>query len=93
VSIRVLIHVLNEEAVLAEIDRMPGPQDNCLTAKNPRRRDGKPLPTIMDGVTTLVYPWTRITFLEILDGSEEEQEASDGIVGFFREESRAATRE
>ncbi len=82
-----IIHVLNEESVLAELEDLPDPKDNCLVAKNPRRRDGKPLSMVAEGVDTLIYPWTRINFIEILDQSSATSSA-DSIVGFFREDNR-----
>jgi hypothetical protein len=89
VAIRVLVHVLNEETVLADVERLPEPQDNCVIVNNPRRRDGKPLPLLADGVTTVVYPWTRITYLEVLDKTESASGGnSESIVGFFRESGR-----
>jgi hypothetical protein len=84
VAIRVLVHVLNEDAVMAEIEKLPDPQDNCLVVHNPRKRDGKPLPLLVDGVTTVIYPWTRVTYVEILDEAGS-MSSGDSIVGFFRE--------
>jgi hypothetical protein len=83
-AIRVLVHVLNEDAVMAEIEKLPDPQDNCLVVHNPRKRDGNPLPLLVDGVTTVIYPWTRVTYVEILDEAGSIS-SGDSIVGFFRE--------
>ena len=85
-AIRVLVHVLNEETVLAEVEQLPAAQDNCLVVHNPRKRDGKPIPLLADGVKTVIYPWTRITYVEVLDETESTQPGSaESIVGFFRE--------
>jgi hypothetical protein len=83
-AIRVIVHVLNEDAVLADVEKLPDPQDNCIVAYNPRKRDGKPLPLLADGVTTVIYPWTRVTYVEILDEANGMPSA-DKVVGFFRE--------
>lgn len=88
-AVRVIIHVLNEESVVAEIDNLPDPQANCVVVRNPRRRDGKPLTTLADGVETLIYPWSRITFIEVLDEASSTPTA-DSIVGFFREDNRSS---
>ena len=84
-SIRVIIHVLNDEAVMADLDELPDPKDNCIVVRNPRRRDGKPLNLLADGVNALIYPWTRITYVEVLDEMAGTT-TPDSIVGFFRED-------
>jgi hypothetical protein len=88
VSVRVIIHVLNEEAILGDLDELPGVQDNCLVVRNPRKRDGKPLNMLAEGVNSVIYPWTRITYVEVLDEMVSTS-TSDSIVGFFREDNRS----
>ncbi len=48
----VLVHMSNEDPVLAEMDELPGAQDQFITLQNPRRRDGKDLHYILVDVTT-----------------------------------------
>ena len=88
-SVRVIIHVLNEEAVVAEVDQLPDPKDNCIVVRNPRKRDGKPLSTLADGVETVIYPWTRVTFVEVMDEAASTTGSADSIVSFFREDNRS----
>jgi hypothetical protein len=88
VAIRTIIHVLNEESVVADLDDLPDPKDNCVVARNPRRRDNKPLSMLAEGVETVIYPWTRITFIEVLDETSSAT-SGDSIVGFFREDNRS----
>jgi hypothetical protein len=76
----VLIHLNNEEAVLAEIDQLPAPSDNLVVVTNPRRRDGKDLLYLDSNVTTVLFPVYRINFIEIVPSGEEEE-----IIGHFRE--------
>lgn len=83
-----MLHVLNEETIVADLEGLPGPQDNCVVAHNPRKRDGKRLPMLAEGVNTVIYPWARITFIEVLDESEGVA-SGDSIVGFFREGGRS----
>ena len=76
----VLIHIANEDPVLGEVDQLPGTADTNILVKNPRRRDGKDLNQLMSNVTQVVWPISRLSFIEIVPGGEEEQ-----IIGFVRE--------
>lgn len=76
----VLIHVMNDDPILGEIDALPGLQDNILILKNPRRRDGKDLPNLEMNVSTVIWPMLRINFIEVMPTGEEEE-----IITFIRE--------
>ena len=76
----VLIHLLNEDAVVGEIDHMPESTDQVLIASNVRLRDGRNVSYLLPETDTVIYPWTRIHCVEILPGEEEEE-----IVSFVRE--------
>jgi hypothetical protein len=80
-AIRAILHVVGEESVLGEIEAMPNPSDNFVVVTNPRRKDGKPLPTVNEDVSSVVFPWTRIAFIELF----EESSQRESVVGFFRE--------
>jgi hypothetical protein len=36
-----LVHVKNEDPIVAELDEVPSATDTLIILKNPRRRDGK----------------------------------------------------
>ena len=76
----VLIHLQNEDPVLGEIDVLPAATDSLVTVKNPRHRDGKDLHYLEQNVTTVIWPITRINFIEIYQTAEEEE-----IISFVRE--------
>ena len=76
----VLIHVLNEEAVVGEIENIPEPTDQVLIVSNVRYRDGRDVSYILPETDTVVYPWTRIHCVEVLPSEEKED-----IVSFIRE--------
>ena len=76
----IYIHVFNEEPVLGEVENLPAPTDNTLTVLNPRKRDGKDLPYLLENVTTVIWSMNRIAFIEVIPGEDEEQ-----IIGFVRE--------
>jgi len=76
----VLIHLNNEEAVLAEIDQLPAAADTLVTVKNPRRRDGKDIIYLDANASTVMFPVYRINFIEVIPTGDEEE-----IIGHFRE--------
>ena len=76
----VLIHVLNEESVVGEIECIPEPSDQVLIVSNVRLRDGRDVSYLLPETDTVVYPWTRIHCVEILPSEEEED-----IISFIRE--------
>jgi hypothetical protein len=47
---------------------------------NPRLKDGKDLHYLEHNVNKVIWPLTRVNFIEILDDAEEEK-----IIGFVRE--------
>jgi len=77
----VIIHLHNEDPIVAEMDELPKPEDSSIIVVNPRKRDGKQVHYIDPEATQVIFPWTRITFIEVFPSEEEEAE----IVEFFRE--------
>jgi hypothetical protein len=75
-----LIHLESTDPLVAEVDDLPSPQDQVIVVNNPRQRDGKDLHYVMPEVQTLIFPWNRITFIEVMPTEEEEE-----VVGFIRE--------
>jgi hypothetical protein len=76
----VLVHINNEDPVLGEMDNLPGATDLLICIKNPRRRDGKDLHYLEANVNTVMWPVSRINFIEIIPSGEEED-----IITFVRE--------
>lgn len=76
----ILIHIMNEDPILGEVNELPTPTDQSITVRNPRRRDGKDLHYLQANVTEVIWPMGRIAFIEIIPGEEEEE-----IIGFVRE--------
>jgi hypothetical protein len=77
----VIIHVLNEDPIYAEVEDLPKPTDQYLEFTNPRRRDGKSIPYVTQGAKSFLCPWHRLSFVEVMT-TEERQE----IIEFFRED-------
>ena len=80
-SITVITHIANEEPIIGEIDDIPEQTHQMVTITNPRRRDGKDIHYLEDEVTTMIVPWHRINFLEIMPSAEELEE----VITFVRE--------
>lgn len=80
-SITIIVHISNEEALLGEIEKLPEPTDQIVMIQNPRRRDGKDLHYIEDEVSSVILPWHRINFIEVLPSEAELEE----IITFVRE--------
>jgi hypothetical protein len=76
----ILIHLLNEDPVLGEVDELPQKTDNLLIVKNPRRRDGKDLSYLDASVTNVIWPISRVSFIEIMVADKDED-----IITFVRE--------
>jgi hypothetical protein len=45
-----------------------------------RKRDGKPVSYLAAGVQAVIYPWHRVTFIEMMPSDEERSQ----VVDFFR---------
>lgn len=69
-----LLHIANSEPIKVDVDELPGPGDRVIFGKNPRERNDKDLTWVEEGVTTVIFPWWRINFVQILPGEEEEMD-------------------
>jgi hypothetical protein len=72
--ITLLVHINNADPVKVDVEELPKPTDNAIIGKNPRERTDKEVTWIEEGVTTIMFPWWRITFVEVLPSPEEEVE-------------------
>lgn len=76
----VYVHIEGLENTLMEIEELPKPDDQILMGRNPRRRDGKDVAYLLQEVTTVIFPMSRLVFIEIMPTGEE-----DDIETFIRE--------
>jgi hypothetical protein len=79
-STTVIVHIRNSEPMLAEIEEMPQPTDTLIKLSNPRQRDGKDLIFLEHNVVIVYWPWSEISFIEIMPGETAEE-----VVSFVRE--------
>jgi hypothetical protein len=76
----VLVHIMNEDPVLGDMEDLPAATANFITINNPRRRDGKDLNNIQANVTTVLFATHRVMYIEVVPG-----EAGEKLVTFVRE--------
>ncbi len=76
----VIIHIVGEDPVYGEIEHEPQPTDNFIHVSNLRKRDGKDVHYLSPGVQSVVFPWSRITFLEFMVDEDERGK----VIDFFR---------
>ena len=76
----ILIHVANEDAILADVEELPSPSDQAVFCTNIRRRDGKDVHYADAQAVSFYFPWHRINLVEVMSGEEEGE-----IIGFVRE--------
>jgi hypothetical protein len=72
-SYRLQIHVAGDDPVVVDVDELPSQDANCIVGSNPIRRDGKEVAYIMREVNTVIFPWWRINFIQVLPSETEEE--------------------
>lgn len=78
----IIIHVVGEDPIVAEVEDLPKPTDQFLEFTNPKRRDGKAVPYVTTGAKAFMYPWHRLSFVEVMTTESEREET----IEFFRED-------
>jgi hypothetical protein len=76
----IILHIANEASVAGEVDELPSPSDTIITVTNPRQKDGKDLHYLDEKAVKVIWPLTKVSFIEILGDSEDEK-----IIGFVRQ--------
>lgn len=67
----IVLHVSNSEPVKLDVEELPSPTDTCVIGTNPRMRSDKEFDWVEEGVTTLIFPWHRINYIQVWPGEEE----------------------
>ena len=76
----IILHITGETSVAGEIEDLPKPTDTIIVVINPRQKDGKDLQYLDNNVTKVIWPLSKVGFIEILENADEEK-----IIGFVRE--------
>lgn len=75
-----LFHLHNDDPFIGEVDELPGRSDQMITISNPRRKDGKDLHFLESNVVTIILPVVRITFIELIPSSMDDE-----IISFVKD--------
>ncbi|MBN2390928.1 MAG: hypothetical protein JXR84_09400 [Anaerolineae bacterium] len=76
----ILVHIMNEDAILGEIEELPDQNTPFLKLSSPRLRDGRDVSYFLPDTNVVLLPWTRIHSIEIMPTEGEEK-----LVTFIRE--------
>jgi len=76
----VILHVSGETSIAGEVEELPKPADTIIIVSNPRQKDGKDLHYIDNNVVKVIWPLSKVSFIEIMESTEEEK-----IIGFVRD--------
>lgn len=81
-AIRVIVHVLDDEPFVADIEELPAPSATCVHLKNPTTRDQKSVKWTVGPVQSVIFSMSRITFIEVPIKSDTDVQI------FVRDETR-----
>ncbi len=85
---RVIVHLLDEDPIIAELERLPEPGDSNILILDPRRQDGKPIHYLSDKATTVIFPMHRVSSIELFG----EEMAAEEEVRIYREDEGTSSR-
>lgn len=72
--ITLLVHIANTEPIKLDVEELPDLSLVALSGSNPRDRKDKEVIWVDEGVTTIILPWWRINYIQILPDSGAEEE-------------------
>jgi hypothetical protein len=81
VAYTVILHIPNEDPIVADMEELPKPGDNFVMVSNMRRSDGTQLAYLDQDADKFLLPWHRLSFIEVRPTEAEKGE----VAKFFRE--------
>jgi hypothetical protein len=70
----ILVHIANSEPVKLDVEELPRPVDVAIMGRNPRDRADKDVAWLEEGVTTVMIPWWRVNYIQVLPSVEDKEE-------------------
>ena len=74
----VVLHITNEQPLLADLFELPSPTDIALRLTNLRSPDGKRPVFVDDSKSVFLFPYHRVSFVEIPPQAVAGTELDDG---------------
>lgn len=78
--VSIILHISNEDPIVCEVDELPQTSAQFIIVHNPRKRDGKDIHYLDEDVTSMIVPFHRINFIQLLPSGDVEE-----VFGFVRE--------
>ncbi len=75
-----VIHLLEEDPIIGELEGMPDPSAQFVAVYAPRRRDGRTVAYLDSNVDKVLFAWHRISHIQLLPEVDLEK-----AIGFVRE--------
>jgi len=72
--ITLLLHISNAEPVKIDVEDLPHPSDVMIVGRNPRDRKDKEVEWLDEGVTTVMFPWARISLIQVMPNPDAQSE-------------------
>jgi hypothetical protein len=72
--ITLLLHISNAEPVKVDVEDLPHPSDMMIVGRNPRDRKDKEVEWLDEGVTTVMFPWSRISLIQVMPNPDAQSE-------------------
>ncbi|MBN1313199.1 MAG: hypothetical protein JXB30_17455 [Anaerolineae bacterium] len=71
-TFQIQVHISGDDPVVLDVDELPNTNDQWIIGTNPRRRDQKEVSYILREVNQVMFPITRVNFIQILPSEQEE---------------------
>ena len=67
----ILVHISSQEPIKLDVEELPAATDTHVIGRNPRERSDKELAWLDEGVTTIIIPWWRINYIQVLPSESD----------------------
>jgi len=68
------IHIANDEPIKLDVEAMPDLSEIAIIGTNPRDRQERELRWVDDGVNTIIIPWSRINYIQVLPDPDAQEQ-------------------
>lgn len=68
------IHIANQEPIRVDVEELPNLSDVAVIGNNPRDRKEKEVEWLDEGVNTVIVPWWRINYIQVMPDADAEED-------------------